>query len=99
MTFGAYIKQSRQFWGLSQRDLAALLPISAQYYNDIESGRRDAPSDALILQLADELCMNSDVLFYAAGRIAPDLRSASPVVARKALRCFREAMAVRGTGG
>lgn len=96
MTFGAKIKEFRVFWELSQKDLAALIKkedgnsISTQYLCDMENDRRGAPSDALILQFAEELNLSSDHLFYLAGRIPPDLRDRE--FSKGAMAAFRRAI-------
>ena len=80
MRFGQYIASARKNLELSQKDLAARLikedgtPISAQYLNDIERDRRNAPSERLIAQLSQELGLDSDYLFYLAGQIPRDVR-------------------------
>ena len=80
MTFGQYVATGRKMLGLSQKDLAARLlkeegsPISAQYLNDIERDRRNAPSEYLIAQFARELNVDSDYLHYLAGQIPRDVR-------------------------
>ncbi len=80
MTFGQLVAAERKKRGMSQKDLAARVlkedgtPISAQYLNDIEHDRRNAPSEHLIEQFARELGLDSDYLLYKAGQIPRDVR-------------------------
>lgn len=75
MIFGEVIRQERHRLGLSQKDLAALVfkdngePITQQYLNDIEHGRRNAPPPALIEQFAKALNLEPEFLYYLAGEI------------------------------
>ncbi len=80
MTFGQVVAAERKKRGMSQKDLATRVlkedgnPISAQYLNDIERDRRNAPSEHLIEQFARALDLDSDYLHYLAGQIPPDVR-------------------------
>jgi transcriptional regulator with XRE-family HTH domain len=80
MLFGKLISDARKRANLSQKELAALIrkedgePISAQYLNDIEKGRRNPPSDFLLKQFAEILHIDIDVLYFRAGEIPEDLR-------------------------
>ena len=82
MLFGEIVVRARQRLGISQKDLASRLrkddgsPISAQYLHDIEKGRRNPPPSALLDQLAVELNLPRDYLYYAAGEIPQDLLQA-----------------------
>lgn len=77
MTFGQVIIAERKKRGWKRQELASRLlkddgaPISPQYLNDIEGDRRNPPSADLIVQLAAALDLESDYLFYLAGRIPP----------------------------
>lgn len=97
MTFGQVIAEARKNVGLSQKDVAELVkkedgqPISQPYLNDIEHDRRNPPSDHLIGEFARALGIETDVLYYWAGRLPIDLRSqdvnsSKIVAAYKALR-------------
>lgn len=55
MTFGTYIRDRRQYLGLSARELAIKADISAMYICDIEKRRRPAPTDELLERLANTL--------------------------------------------
>jgi hypothetical protein len=49
-------------------------PISVQYLNDIEHGRRGAPPDYVLVQLAKLLRVPLDILYFRAERLPPDIR-------------------------
>ena len=83
ITFGAFIARRRKYLGLTQKEVAARITqddgktLSVQYLNDIEHGRRGAPPDYVIKQLARVLRLELDVVYFRAGRIPYDLRSRS----------------------
>jgi transcriptional regulator with XRE-family HTH domain len=82
---------------LSQRELAARIlkddgtPISPQYLNDLERGRRNPPAPSLLRQLASELGLPTDYLDFVAGQLPDDLRSGSyaPDEVEAAFHAFR----------
>jgi len=73
-TFGQVITAARKEKGLRLKDCAALIlkedgsPISLQYLNDIENGRRNPPSNSIVEQLAKVLAIPVEVLYFYAGR-------------------------------
>ena len=77
---GSAISRHRREKGLSQRELAARIlredgePISPQYLNDIERGRRNPPGDRLLRQFAAVLGIDPDYLFSLANRLPEDVR-------------------------
>lgn len=81
-SFGRTLTEARKRVNLSQRELAARVtkedgcPISPQYLNDFEHGRRIPSSDRLIEQLARELGISEYVLYHRAGGVPRDLREA-----------------------
>jgi transcriptional regulator with XRE-family HTH domain len=97
-TFGTIISEARRAVLMSQKDLAGKLkkedgqPISAQYLNDIEHGRRNPPSEFLIAQIASILKLDKDVLCLVAGTIPKDLKkmaSTQPEKVEEAFKVFR----------
>lgn len=60
-TFGQYIRELRQIAGLSLRELARRVGITAPYLSDIESGYRH-PSDKNLVALAMQLGTDQDDL-------------------------------------
>lgn len=78
--FGDFLHQKRVSKGLSYRDLASILGVSAPYISDIEKDRRNAPSMEKLEKLADCLLLsdNERILMYdLAGakksEVAPDI--------------------------
>lgn len=74
LTFGQYLRLTRSERGWAQYQLAERLCISEQYLSDIENDKRNAPPDEMLHQIAEALGEYPDIVFYAAGRFAPDLR-------------------------
>jgi transcriptional regulator with XRE-family HTH domain len=77
-TLGQFILDRRRELGLSGRELVAGIkksdgkPISIPYLVDLEHDRRK-PSDEVLVQMAKVLQVDSDLLYYLAGRMPPDL--------------------------
>lgn len=98
-TFGRAVTEARKRIGLSQKELAARIlkedggAISAQYLNDIEHDRRNAPPEHLIQQFARELALQADFLIALAGTIPKDIHNkvskATPEIVENAFRAFR----------
>ena len=78
-TFGRAITQARKQKEMSQKELAAKIKredgerISPQYLNDIEHDRRNPSSDSIVQQFAKVLGLESDYLYYLAGKIPTDI--------------------------
>jgi len=97
-SFGEFIAKRRKSLNLTQKHVAARIkqddgkPISVQYLNDIEHGRRGAPPDYVIAQLARLLHLQLDVLYFRSERLPPDIRkrSVSDEQAAAAYRALRE---------
>lgn len=97
MAFGQTIAEARKKAGLSQKDLAARIkkedgaPISPQYLNDLEWGRRNPPSAHFLHQFAAELRLAEDYLAFEAGQYPEDLRDGAhpPETVQAAFRAFR----------
>ena len=100
MTFGQTIARARKDKGVSQRELAMQIvkedgaPISPQYLNDIERDRRNPPGDHLLEQLAGALDLDKDYLYFLAGKLPSDMRSASksPRQVAEAFKAFRRTL-------
>jgi transcriptional regulator with XRE-family HTH domain len=77
-TLGQFIVGRRKELGLAGREVVAEVrnadgkPISIPYLVDLEHDRRK-PSDEVLLQLAKVLKVDSDVLYFLAGRVPADL--------------------------
>ena len=101
MGFGQVITDARRRRSLSQKELASRLikedgtPISPQYLNDLERDRRNPPNEHLLAQLAEQLDLEREYLYYVAGTYPDDLRPAgteSPERVAAAFRAFRRAL-------
>jgi transcriptional regulator with XRE-family HTH domain len=96
-TFGSLISDGRKKKQITQKELAALIKredgvaISPQYLNDIEHDRRSPSSDFLVKQFAKILSLDSDYLYFLAGRIPTDIASnaAGPERVQQAMIAFR----------
>jgi len=79
-TFGQFIVDRRKELGLSGREVVAGIrnadgkPISIPYLVDLEHDRRK-PSDEVLVQMAKVLQVDSDILYFLAGRMPPDLNA------------------------
>jgi transcriptional regulator with XRE-family HTH domain len=105
MSFGRYISQKRKEAGLSQKELAEQItkedgtPISAQYLNDIEHGRRNPPPEYILDQLTKVLKISEEYLFFLAGTYPKDIRGRqetspppAPEQVEAAFKAFRQAI-------
>jgi transcriptional regulator with XRE-family HTH domain len=78
--FGKVISSKRKEKLINQNELAALIKkedgsaISPQYLNDIERGRRNPPPEYIIKQLAKELDLSEDYLYFLAGKLPNNLQ-------------------------
>jgi transcriptional regulator with XRE-family HTH domain len=100
LTFGQAITELRRQRGLNQRQLASEVrkadgrPISQQYLNDIENGRRFPANDQLITELAGALRTDPAFLSYMAGQLPAEMRdlAADPDRLRAAVKAFKETL-------
>src|SRR5581483_662960 len=81
-TLGQFIADRRKELGLSGREVVARIkkpdgkPISIPFLVDLEHDRRK-PSDEVLEQLAKALKVDSDLLYFLAGRFPADLTAES----------------------
>ena len=77
MSFPEFIKSSRIKAGLGQRELARLVKVSPSYLNELEKGKRPAPSEAVLKALQQKLNIDEETLYDFAGAsksgVAPDI--------------------------
>lgn len=84
MKLGEEIRRARKARGLTQRETAAAVrkpdgePVSPQYLNDIEHGRRNPSSGQMIRQLAQATGLDPDYAAFLAGRVPTDLLELGP---------------------
>ncbi len=69
-TLGSLIREGRRKRKLSQRELAAELPMSQTNLSRVELGDHAPPSDAVLLRIAEVLELDPRELLRAAGRQA-----------------------------
>ncbi len=98
-SFGDAIAAERKRRGWSLRQLANRVPsekgtpVTPQYLNDIEHGRR-IPADFVLEGLGKALDIKKDVLFHLAGKLAPDISRTdlSAKVIENAYKAFRRTL-------
>ena len=75
--FGRFLKGKRQQKEITVRQLAELAGVSAGYYCDIESGRRNPPDKEILNRIITSLCITDyDItIFYD---LAGQARSETP---------------------
>lgn len=78
--FGDFLHRKRIEKGVSYRDLAAVLGVSAPYISDIEKDRRNAPAMDKLEKLAAHFMLSAEektIMFDLAGEkkseVAPDI--------------------------
>ena len=81
MTFGKYIKSSRETLsqyskGYSVRKVAAAIGVQPSYLSKVERDLVAPPSEAKIIALANELEEDPDMLLAMAGKVSSDLQEA-----------------------
>lgn len=69
-TLGSLIREGRRKKKLSQRQLAAALPMSQTNLSRVELGDHAPPSDGVLLRIAEVLELDPRELLRAAGRQA-----------------------------
>jgi transcriptional regulator with XRE-family HTH domain len=75
--FGRFLKEKRQQKEITVRHLADLVGVSAGYYCDIESGRRNPPDREILDKMIASLCLVGEdiTIFYD---LAGQARSEAP---------------------
>lgn len=73
LEFGARVRLLRKQASLTQRQLAELIAVNFTYISKIEGGVVPAPSEKVIVRLAEVLKADQDELFSLAGKIPPDI--------------------------
>lgn len=71
--FGGRIQQLRLKKGISLRQLARTMEMSASYLSRIENNNCQPPSEKLMVKLADYFGQDKDVLLALGGRISSDI--------------------------
>src|ERR1700727_3751453 len=99
-TFGEVIAEARKKANLTQRQLAARIKteegrgISGPYLNDIEHNLRHPPRGYLLEQLARELDLDVDLLYFLAKQlpVEADPNKVSEAQGVAAYRAFRRGL-------
>jgi transcriptional regulator with XRE-family HTH domain len=87
-TFGELIAEGRKRAKPTQREFAARIkmedgrPISTPYLNDLEHNLRHPPRGYLIEQFAKELNLETDLLYFVAGKCRPIFSPRRPARSR-----------------
>lgn len=74
MSFGQFIRKTREEKGIQMNDFARQLEISPAYWSRIERGMEKPPKDELIRKAAEILGISADDAFVEASRLPPDIR-------------------------
>lgn len=77
MQFGDRVRELREQFGITQKELAQRLDVSASYVNKVEKGRLqfgDFPSAKFIHRLAAELNADEDELLLLADKVPEGIR-------------------------
>lgn len=77
MQFGDRVRELREQLGITQKELAQRLDVSASYVNKVEKGRLqfgDFPSAKFIHRLAAELNADEDELLLLADKVPEGIR-------------------------
>jgi transcriptional regulator with XRE-family HTH domain len=73
MTLGSEVRRRRLELGLSLREFARRIQVSAPFVTDLEAGRRN-PSPDVLARIAAELAMPLEVLEALDTRLSPEVR-------------------------
>jgi transcriptional regulator with XRE-family HTH domain len=73
MFFGTFIRNLRLDRGITLRDFAKRLGVSATYVSQVEQGKCPIPTEERIVRMAQLLGQDPDELLAEAGRVADDL--------------------------
>lgn len=92
--FGEYMREKRLARGIySVRGLAAKIGVQPSYISKIERGEVPPPSEERIIQIAQALGENPDLMLALAGRVASDLQDIirrHPIQFAKLIRNMRD---------
>ena len=104
-SFGQIITEARKRAGLTQKEVAGRLKredgriVDAPYLKAMEHDRRYPPSNHLIDQLAENLGVAADLLYFRAKRLPADIkRDVNNEQVEVAYQAFRKALKGSKTG-
>ena len=87
---GRMIQEERNRRRLRLRDVAEPIGISLQYLNDLERGKNRSMSNAVMTKLTTMLDIPTDVVWFTAGRLPPDIRT--DIASAEAIVCAFDGM-------
>lgn len=73
MDFGQSLRVFRQAAGLSLRELARRIGVSASYLSLVENGKSSPPSGIRLAQIAEILDLSPSVMMQLTGRVDPEI--------------------------
>ncbi len=73
-TFGSIIRDARTKKNMTLAELSSKTGYAASYLSDIEHGHRKPNISNTIYVLAKTLDIHEDVLYFAIGKLPPDIR-------------------------
>ncbi len=77
LNFSSFVKEARLESGFGQRQFARLIGVSPSYLNEVEQGKRPAPSEKVLKKIRQNLDVDEEILYDLAGfskkGLAPDL--------------------------
>jgi transcriptional regulator with XRE-family HTH domain len=77
MSFGSYLRTSRNNRGLTLENVAVKIGLSVPHLSRIERDRENPPRDEILEKLANIIGIPSDDLFAEARRLPPDLKNSA----------------------
>lgn len=75
MSFGTYLRTSRNNRGLTLEDVATRIGLSVPHLSRIERDKESPPRDEILEKLAGIIGISSDDLFAEACRLPPDMKA------------------------
>jgi transcriptional regulator with XRE-family HTH domain len=93
-TFGNIVRDARAKKNFTLAELSSKTGYAESYLSDIEHGHRKPNISNTIYALAKALDIHEDVLYFAIGKLPPDLRklNVSQEQIIEAFQAFREVM-------
>jgi len=72
--FGKFLKEQRELKGLSAREFAKVVGVSASYICQIEGGKATSfPSEKVLVKISDIFRMDKDILLAMTGKVSSDV--------------------------
>jgi transcriptional regulator with XRE-family HTH domain len=71
---GELIRAGRTARGIGQRQLAAMVGVTASFISQLENNRTSPPSELTMRKIADAIGTDADELLAASGRVPSDVQ-------------------------